>query len=184
MAQEERNPVYDLIRQLYALPEMQMSEPFAGAMVTVIPIIMLVAGVEYTKHTKRHTAELDRELSERRAGVADPVSAFNPRKVLTVIAVIGWGTLAGTHIVAEGLLILWLASVEQEPQPGLALFISVTAYFGFAGTIAAPAAWYAIEGYQKRVELARLRRAAAAEDGGRRGPEPQASTSASEEPAA
>ncbi|WP_217165645.1 DUF4499 domain-containing protein [Streptomyces sp. AC512_CC834] len=115
-----------------------MNAEFASALVTVIPIILLVASVEINNVTKSRQARLLRELefqledAEAAILAGQPVSDGKPRKSRTeTIAYVFWGVLMVTHVVAEMILILWLASAKRPEVPFLAEYVLDTALFGF-----------------------------------------------------
>ncbi len=126
------------------MDQVKMTESFAGAMVTVIPIIMLIAGAEYKNYAKKLIADLDRQLQAvGMDDVSDPVPESEtddspPGRVTLRFKSAGWATLAMTHVLAEAKLIQWLASSHQEPEPGWATYIALTGILGFGITVMLP----------------------------------------------
>lgn len=92
----------------------KMTDGFAEAMVTVIPVILLVGTVEFTAMAKR----------------------LKQGEVLTslwqALLLPWWLLVATTHFVAEGALVLWLATTERSSNPWLAEFLAWTLLTGFA----------------------------------------------------
>ncbi|WP_437004428.1 hypothetical protein [Streptomyces sp. enrichment culture] len=123
------------------MDHVKMTESFAGAMVTVIPIIMLIAGTEYKKYAQKQIAALDRQLQDAGAlasGADESETDTSPGEVGPMLKSGAWAVLAMTHVLAEVKLIVWLASSEQEPEPGWATYIAYTGIFGFAITVLLP----------------------------------------------
>lgn len=118
--------------------DFKMTESFAGAMVTVIPIILLVAVVE-VQQRGRLTVEtltklrLAQETSEPGAGTAALLEARMRKPPMW--APFLWGTLSAAHVVAEAMLIFWLAGSERSPGTWQAPFVAYTAAVGFVVVI-------------------------------------------------
>ncbi|GAA1275520.1 hypothetical protein ACFQ0Q_32345 [Streptomyces aureus] len=116
----------------------KMTESFAGAMVTVIPIIMLVAGVEAAKAAKAATRSIEQMVQhalaqtaagERRAPVISPWQW---------VLLVAWAAVGLAHVFAETLLITWLGKTERPTAPGQALFITLVAVVGFFSVAMGP----------------------------------------------
>ncbi|WP_327668006.1 MULTISPECIES: hypothetical protein [unclassified Streptomyces] len=104
----------------------KMTEEFASAMVTVIPIIGLVATVEVSSHFSRYLEMLERgegDMYSRRA---------------TTGAVKGWVLIGAAHVVAEWMLVEWLVSTDRPESPKMAMFIAITGCVGFAWALVFP----------------------------------------------
>jgi hypothetical protein len=95
----------------------KMSEEYVSAMVTVIPIIMLVASVEVSALV-RHGSWLN-----TRPSAAD--------KLLMVLFLF----VFASHAVTEMALIRWLATAERPESPLTARMTFVVAGFGFLAVI-------------------------------------------------
>ncbi|MGV9693777.1 hypothetical protein ACWDUX_32295 [Streptomyces sp. NPDC003444] len=128
-----------------------MTEDFAGAMVTVIPIILLLGSAEFLKFStafvERLTPVVDREgVEAARALLGQEPVAPSPRPLLpppierTASMLnaslrrtlnIGWIILAAFHVYAEIRLIQWLATTERPEAPAMAKYITEIAAFGF-----------------------------------------------------
>ncbi|WP_326710471.1 hypothetical protein OG758_15035 [Streptomyces sp. NBC_01474] len=105
-----------------------MTEEFAGAMVTVIPIILLLAGVEWHNRVKDDVDKAKQRLEKLRRGESAPYERPPMwRYFLDVV----WVALVVSHGIAEAYLITWLAGTERPAAPGWADFIATTGGAGF-----------------------------------------------------
>ncbi|MGW6747607.1 hypothetical protein [Streptomyces sp. NPDC055006] len=114
----------------------KMTGDFAGAMVTVIPVIMLMAVAEANKYAKSVlravNAMLDYLTDEAVEEPPKPISAWHWPLTLA------WLTLGMLHVVAEVKLIVWLAKTEHPAAPNQALFITIVASLGFLVVVMGP----------------------------------------------
>lgn len=110
---------------LFVNSDFKMTEAFASAMVTVIPIILLLGAVELSSRLKRGHEHMD------------DVEAGRSQRVDYKLIRGGslWGALAAAHCYAEISLIEWLATGERQESPHLASFIAVTAALGFVAVV-------------------------------------------------
>ncbi|MFD7184962.1 hypothetical protein ACFV90_33825 [Streptomyces sp. NPDC059904] len=114
----------------------KMTESFAGAMVTVIPIILVAAGIETQQNFNKLADRMDEirialleegvEAAEKAARSRGTGFAGMPT-VLGVMAV-----LFLSHVFVEFYLIFWLASTTRPANPGAALTVAITGFLGFA----------------------------------------------------
>ncbi|EDY52685.1 hypothetical protein [Streptomyces clavuligerus] len=127
-----------------------MNPEFAAAMVTVIPVIILLAGVEVNAALNRREqnqrlisdlvqAAQERCLARIHAGetpddrdlkISRGDFAYIPESSRT--AALYWGTSCAAAFLAEWVLIYWLATDEKPRSSGLAWFIAFIACNGFA----------------------------------------------------
>ncbi|MFF2475094.1 hypothetical protein [Streptomyces sp. NPDC058066] len=107
----------------------KMTEEFAGAMVTVIPVILLVAAVEFITTIRQVEQWLD-------AAVEDPAAPPRSPHITNVLLSLVWCGIAVAHIAAEVDLIKWLASVKRPADPGMARFVTEVAVIGFWSIVA------------------------------------------------
>ncbi|MEU4466314.1 hypothetical protein AB0G20_21935 [Streptomyces sp. NPDC024017] len=126
-----------------------MSTEFASAMVTVIPLVMLMCAAEsrvvyaYWDSKADAVVAAAREDVEAGAGPADPLRFYgwvfwvfrNYRAMLpwvhSVFGVTYWLLMAAAHFIAEVGLILWLASARPPGVEFLDDVVVVTAIWGF-----------------------------------------------------
>ncbi|MGW0121737.1 hypothetical protein [Streptomyces sp. NPDC003327] len=129
-----------------------MTEEFAGAMVTVIPIILLLGSAEFLKVSgtfmERLIPTLDREgleathkLLGRQQEVATPPQPEEPLVLERLGSLLhkgvrfwtntAWLTLACLHVYAEFRLIQWLATTERPEAPAMAQYVTKIATAGF-----------------------------------------------------
>ncbi|MGX5215028.1 hypothetical protein ACWKT3_41200 [Streptomyces violaceus] len=119
-----------------------MTEEYVSAMVTVIPVVMVVATVEF------------QALIQRNAGILpdEDVDAPPRRHTKTLgelLLLLFWAALISSHVVAELYLIEWLVGTERPPNEQLA---ELTALIGIVGFIAVSAFTMALlMGRQMRV---------------------------------
>jgi hypothetical protein len=125
----------------------KMTEEFASAMVTVIPIILLVASVEFNSITRAQHAEMREYLEDQRARLralregratsapvpAVPAAATRNRRIATWF----WAVLVMSHIWAEVALIEWLGGTDRHPEPVRAALIAWITMGGFFAVLAA-----------------------------------------------
>lgn len=90
----------------------QMTEDFAGTMVTVIPVIMVVGTVEFQTILQRKAADPPPTGVTTRQNLV--------RMLTGVMQLFVYGLLISTHAEAEVRLIVWLAEPKHEPDPELA----------------------------------------------------------------
>ncbi|MFE2046305.1 hypothetical protein ACFXAZ_36365 [Streptomyces sp. NPDC059477] len=121
----------------------KMTEEFASAMVTVIPIIMLVAAVEFNSfHRTLEDAhnEVLHSMSEKiqaaREGREVPAGRHRTRR--TYWTVWAWLALWASHTGAEVQLIRWLAGDARQPDPLTAQVVANIAILGFAAILLVP----------------------------------------------
>jgi hypothetical protein len=137
----------------YMTGNFKMTEEFASAMVTVIPIILLLGWAEVQKLSTTYVAKkapsLDREIRavmyqilSQEAG-SQPDADASPgqeaenrtppeqAKIFEGLFAIAWGALAILHVVAELYLVRWLATTERAPSPGMARNVTLVAGAGF-----------------------------------------------------
>lgn len=123
---------------------LKMSGDFAGAMVTVIPLVMLMCAAEAKALYAYWDSKADNLATEanaaRAAAGSDPLWAQrwmlrNPEKLLpwikTVMGTVYWFGMAAAHFLSEAGLILWLASARPPGIEHLAELVTVTAIWGF-----------------------------------------------------
>ncbi len=128
----------------------EMTEEFASAMVTVIPIILLLGWAEATKLSNVFVATkgptVDHEVRTALARITNngtespdhedpprrrPVRQIPFARFLEVCFGLAWGVLAVLHVWAEVSLIRWLATTERLPSPDLAKQVTQIAGVGF-----------------------------------------------------
>ncbi|MFE5681704.1 hypothetical protein [Streptomyces sp. NPDC056512] len=114
-----------------------MTESFATAMVTVIPIILLVAVVEVQQRGRLTVETLTRLRlaveAERGGDPTDATAVLREARMSKppALATFLWGVLCAAHVVAELILIFWLAGSERPPGTWQASFVAYTAAVGF-----------------------------------------------------
>jgi hypothetical protein len=147
----------------------KMTEEFASAMVTVIPVILLLAALEYSSLRKaddqaeeKEVEELSERLRAARNGIDPPLSDAPRMRPPNWWLSFFWYVLAATHVAAEMLLIDWLAQGAREPEPLTAQFIVWVARFGFFGVLLHPVVRhsYAVRARRRRLEAMRAEIAA------------------------
>ncbi|MGW6159917.1 hypothetical protein ACWFRM_43580 [Streptomyces sp. NPDC055144] len=120
----------------------KMTGDYAGAMVTVIPIVMLLCAVEakavYERWDKR-ADEVMARVVEAQAGGPDQLLRWfvrNPSHwwpfLMVHMGTAWWWGLGLMHLVSEVGLIFWLATKEQPDAGWLAGLTAVTAVLGMA----------------------------------------------------
>ncbi|MGW1089647.1 hypothetical protein ACWD4L_25820 [Streptomyces sp. NPDC002596] len=137
----------------YMTGNFKMTEEFASAMVTVIPIILLLGWAEVQKLSTTYVAKkapsLDREIraamyrilsqeagSQADADTSSGQEAENRKppgqaKIFEGLFAVVWGVLAVLHVLAELYLVRWLATTERAPSPGMARNVTLIAGAGF-----------------------------------------------------
>ncbi|MEU8488676.1 hypothetical protein [Streptomyces sp. NPDC048641] len=134
--------------------DFKMTGDFAGAMVTVIPIILLLGGAEMLKLSKMYveaaapkhqqaTAEILAAVYPG-AEVEGPSSTPSPHTSddaaqpgeqlwasFEILFALVWGLVAVAHVYMEVKLIQWLATTERPAAPILAERVTGTATLGF-----------------------------------------------------
>ncbi|MGW5449951.1 hypothetical protein [Streptomyces asiaticus] len=119
----------------------RMTEEFASAMVTVIPIVLVAASLEMTALTKnsRDNGRRRREavLAAIRSGTPEPAGVSRRRKAASVLVLSGWYWSVILHVVAEVLLIRWLADSKRAADPQTAQFVQAVGIFGFVWVLIA-----------------------------------------------
>ncbi|MET7275635.1 hypothetical protein ABZS59_31310 [Streptomyces flaveolus] len=100
-----------------------MTEDYASAMVTVIPVIMVVATVEFQALAQRSA----QDLPDGR----DPSLSVRVKPLWNSLLLTFWAALIFSHTYVELSLIEWLASDERAPDPGLAERVRLVGGLGF-----------------------------------------------------
>ncbi|NEC72934.1 hypothetical protein [Streptomyces rochei] len=117
----------------------EMTEEYASAMVTVLPVIMLVALVEFNNANAAYrNTQLEYTqalLQAVRNGEIEPIPPSKWSRRAREAAYMYWYAIVGLHIYAESLLIQWLASTERGPDPGTAEFVRAVGAWGFLTVI-------------------------------------------------
>ncbi|QUC63005.1 hypothetical protein IOD14_43125 [Streptomyces sp. A2-16] len=119
-----------------------MTGEFASAMVTVIPVVLLVATVEFNEIEKRADETEQRAIEAARGeGLSDrqamqSVSASPLLRGLRNLQTVWYAALT-LHIFAEAYLIFWLADDARPADVFFAWFVSVTGCSGFVMLLAA-----------------------------------------------
>ncbi|MGA5285436.1 hypothetical protein ACPCSK_34430 [Streptomyces griseoincarnatus] len=144
----------------------KMTEEFASAMVTVIPIILLAASVEVSSLVNRQGAlqdELLRQLQQqidakRRGEEAAPlrVTDTGPTGCSGTALALFWFLLSGAHVIAEYQLIMWLAGTERGDHPLMAKSIAFIGIIGFAAVLVGWLWNLVVTSRSRSRELARL----------------------------
>lgn len=104
-----------------------MTDDFASAMVTVIPIVLLVGTAEVTALVRTPITR-DPVLESTTAGRAWLWLKRMGKKVISL----AWLVLIAQHLMVEGDLISWLATAEHTNDPQLAkrtVLVSVIGFF-------------------------------------------------------
>ncbi|MGW4393569.1 hypothetical protein [Streptomyces sp. NPDC004685] len=111
-----------------------MTDSFAGAMVTVIPIILVAATVEIQQTYTKVADGLDHfintyhsEGNEAALAIMDRRTSMPARSVIVVMIL-----LTASHLAAEGYLILWLAASGHPAHPWGAWLVTITGILGFS----------------------------------------------------
>ncbi|MEK0100257.1 hypothetical protein ACFC18_44100 [Streptomyces sp. NPDC056121] len=119
----------------------KMTEEFASAMVTVIPVVLLVATVEYHELSRRVSEETKSRVAEAvEAGTDGPQVV---RDVLNSPLIKGlknvqaaWYGVLTLHVLAEMYLIFWLADDKRPGDPPFALYVASIGCLGFLMVVA------------------------------------------------
>jgi hypothetical protein len=114
-----------------------MTDGFASAMVTVLPVILLVATVQYNELGKR-AAEANRQLTAEALREGWDEARFvqlvehSPliRRLKGLQA--WWWTVLFLHVMAEVYLIFWLADDARPGHPAFAMLVAGVACLGFS----------------------------------------------------
>ncbi|MET9760160.1 hypothetical protein ABZ016_14060 [Streptomyces sp. NPDC006372] len=127
----------------------KMTGEFAGAMVTVIPIVMLLGAVEAKTMTDRVRGDLERTA----ASLLESARSAQSRQQLGLAAMAEfrrgylwstwraslasfiWLAVGLAHLIAEMRLIHWFATDTQSDDPDLARFVFLVSFSGFAITL-------------------------------------------------
>ncbi|MEU5239745.1 hypothetical protein ACH4UR_25175 [Streptomyces lydicus] len=135
---------------------MEMTDGFASAMVTVIPVIMLAASVGMNNGIKLLTKHIERDIQRVEAGerVADDWESI-ARSCMALV----WILLTAVNVYAEYRLIFWLAANDRPKSPALTQFVAYTGAVGFAIVVVLGLMpiWVTYE--KRRNELGRLEEA-------------------------
>jgi hypothetical protein len=121
-----------------------MTDDFASAMVTVLPVILLVATVQFNELGKR-AREVTHQLTTEalRDGWNEVRFVQQVERSPLIRRLRGlqawWWAMLTIHVLAEVYLIGWLADDGRPAQPGFAVLVAMTACLGFL-TIAAEVA--------------------------------------------
>ncbi|CAL9323429.1 hypothetical protein [Streptomyces sp. SudanB66_2053] len=100
----------------------EMTEEYASAMVTVIPVLMIVATVEVQTLAKRREVQPPPDD-------ANPWTVFRNYGPMVQLGL--YGLLAASHGVAELKLITWLATTQRDPDPTMARDTALIGMGGF-----------------------------------------------------
>ncbi|AJF70427.1 hypothetical protein SVTN_40320 (plasmid) [Streptomyces vietnamensis] len=134
----------------------EMSEAYASAMVTVIPVILLVAAIE----TSRFSSVIDEVRLQRANKVLEEAREGRVLSPDLPKAVVRWhlasycifGLLWISHLWAEMNLIFWLSYTEKDPDPALAVYVKWTAITGFWLVMFGAAAQRQVAAWSQREE--------------------------------
>ncbi|MFE4664384.1 hypothetical protein ACFRI7_12560 [Streptomyces sp. NPDC056716] len=136
----------------------KMTVEFASAMVTVIPIIMLVAAVEFNSFHRTledsHN-EVLHSMSEKiqAAGEGREIPADRHRPRRTYWTVWAWLALWASQTGAEVQLIRWLAGDARQPDPLTAQIVANIAILGFAAVLVVPLIQQILDTRSRRLRL-------------------------------
>ncbi|MFI8220219.1 hypothetical protein [Streptomyces sp. NPDC085932] len=97
----------------------KMTDDYASTMVTVIPVILVVATVEFQALAKREPRPSARE-------------GLTGRLVWDTALLVMWNGLIVSHAAVEMALITWLATTERPESPELARTVAFVAWLGLA----------------------------------------------------
>ncbi|MFD5914269.1 hypothetical protein ACFWHL_36730 [Streptomyces massasporeus] len=96
-----------------------MTDDYASTMVTVIPVILVVATVEFQALVKR----------ESRPSVSEGLTG---RLAWETVLLVMWNGLIVSHAAVEMKLVMWLATTERPESPRLAWAVAFIAWLGLA----------------------------------------------------
>ncbi|MZD16801.1 MULTISPECIES: hypothetical protein [Streptomyces] len=119
--------------------DFKMSSDFASAMVTVIPIVLLIAAIEFSTAARsgrdRKMVHLRQVAEALSRSEPEPAAISRSEKAVSNIAYMFWYLVFGTHIAAETMLVKWLAEVHHHDRPWLATFVVWVTSFGFVAVV-------------------------------------------------
>ncbi|MFJ5730943.1 hypothetical protein [Streptomyces paradoxus] len=95
----------------------RMTDDYASTMVTVIPVVLVVATVEFHALVKREPGPSARE-------------GLTGRLAWDTVLLVMWNGLIVSHAVVEIKLIMWLATTERPESPELAWAVAFVAWLG------------------------------------------------------
>lgn len=101
----------------------KMTDDYASTMVTVIPVILVVATVEFQALAKR----------EPRPSVREGLTG---RLLWDTALLMMWNGLIVSHATVEMMLVMWLATTERPESPELAWAVAFVAWLGLACVVA------------------------------------------------
>ncbi|MEV7951701.1 hypothetical protein AB0O74_32610 [Streptomyces rubiginosohelvolus] len=142
---------------------MQMTEPFAGTIAAVVPVIWLVGAVEVHQMMKIYLAsaryledtageaekllrgvgerptseqlvELNKEIGERLDDGLEQTRVFPPAFLNPL-----WAAVVAALLLSEFEALRWLATDDPGPRPGLAMYMLVSTMVGFGAVTIVPA---------------------------------------------
>ncbi|MFG3721349.1 hypothetical protein ACGF8D_26470 [Streptomyces massasporeus] len=96
-----------------------MTDDYASTMVTVIPVILVVATVEFQALVKREPRPSARE-------------GLTGRLLWHTVLLVMWNGLIVSHAAVEIQLIMWLATTDRPESPELAWTVAFIAWLGLA----------------------------------------------------
>ncbi|MGX1564679.1 hypothetical protein [Streptomyces sp. NPDC055506] len=94
-----------------------MTDDYASTMVTVIPVILVVATVEFQALVKREPRPSPRE-------------GLTGKLAWEVALLVMWHSLIISHAAIEMKLVMWLATTERPESPELAWAVAFIAWLG------------------------------------------------------
>ncbi|MFI7352021.1 hypothetical protein ACIBSR_37920 [Streptomyces sp. NPDC049936] len=97
----------------------KMTDDYASTMVTVIPVILVVATVEFQALVKREPRPSARE-------------GLTGRLAWDTALLVMWSGVIVSHAFVELKLIMWLATTERPESPQLAWAVAFIAWLGLA----------------------------------------------------
>ncbi|MFG2291474.1 hypothetical protein ACGFOU_36015 [Streptomyces sp. NPDC048595] len=134
----------------------KMTEEFASAMVTVIPIILVASALEISAiaKTSRDNGRRRREatLAAIRAGSPEPPAPSALARRAGKVIFLGWYVSGLIHILAEMSLIRWLAGTERAANPAMAQMVFSVATAGFAWVLGAGIFTLFVTGHLSKAE--------------------------------
>ncbi|MFI0135569.1 hypothetical protein [Streptomyces luteogriseus] len=113
-----------------------MTDDFASAMVTVLPVILLVATVQFNELGKR-AEETNRRLTTEALqdgwNEARYVQQVERSPLIRRLKGLQawWWTVLTLHVMAEVYLVFWLADDGRPAQPAFAMLVATVACLGF-----------------------------------------------------
>ncbi|MFC9498385.1 hypothetical protein [Streptomyces sp. NPDC056982] len=119
--------------------DVKMTEEFVSAMVTVIPVILLVASVEYmtvVRDQRQRWMDYQEQLLEAIVnGAPEPRGPGKVARRAYAIAVRFWNMVLAAHIAVEANLVVWLAGTKRPTAPSIALIVEWVAIIGFVSIV-------------------------------------------------